>query len=54
LGPGDLYMFPRRDGVLLGGTHEAGNWDVEPDREAEARIVAAHGEIFRGMRKTSA
>jgi len=47
---GDLYMFPRRDGILLGGTHERGNWDLEPNREAEARIVAAHAEIFRGMR----
>jgi D-amino-acid oxidase len=46
----DLYMFPRRDGILLGGTHERGNWDLEPNREAEARILAAHAEIFRGMR----
>jgi len=46
----DLYMFPRRDGILLGGTHETGNWDLEPNREAETRIVAAHAEIFRNMR----
>jgi D-amino-acid oxidase len=50
LPPDGLYMFPRRDGILLGGTHETGNWDLEPDREAEARILAAHAEIFRGMR----
>jgi D-amino-acid oxidase len=50
LPPGGLYMFPRRDGILLGGTHETGNWDLEPNREAEARILAAHAEIFRGMR----
>ena len=48
--PPDLYMFPRSDGVLLGGTHERGNWDLAPNREAEARIVAAHAEIFRGMK----
>jgi glycine/D-amino acid oxidase-like deaminating enzyme len=48
--PDGLYMFPRRDGILLGGTHERGNWDLEPDREAEARILGAHAEIFRGMR----
>jgi D-amino-acid oxidase len=48
--PDGLYMFPRRDGILLGGTHETGNWNLEPDREAEARIVAAHAEIFRNMR----
>jgi len=48
--PPDLYMFPRRDGVLLGGTHERGNWDLEPNREAETRIIAAHAEIFRNFR----
>ena len=48
--PPDLYMFPRRDGILLGGTHERGNWDMQPNREAEARIVAGHAAVFRGMR----
>lgn len=47
--PPDLYMFPRRDGILLGGTHERGNWDLEPNREAETRIVAAHARIFGSM-----
>jgi D-amino-acid oxidase len=50
LPPDGLYMFPRRDGILLGGTHERGNWDLQPDREAEARIVSTHAGIFRGMR----
>lgn len=45
-----LYMFPRNDGILLGGTHEMGNWDLEPNREAETRIVASHAALFRGMR----
>lgn len=47
---GDLYMFPRNDGILLGGTHEEGNWDLEPNREAQTRIVAGHAALFRGMR----
>jgi glycine/D-amino acid oxidase-like deaminating enzyme len=46
---GDLYMMPRRDGILLGGTHERGNWSLEPDREAFARIVAGHQKLFSGM-----
>ena len=50
LPPDGLYMFPRPDGVLLGGTHEMGNWDLAPNREAESRIVAAHTQIFRDMR----
>lgn len=44
------YMFPRRDGVLLGGTYDRENWSLEPDREAEADIIAAHQEVFRQMR----
>lgn len=48
--PEGLYMFPRRDGILLGGTHERGVWDLAPDRAAESRIVAAHKEMFEKMR----
>jgi D-amino-acid oxidase len=47
--PDGLYMFPRPDGVLLGGTHEMGNWDLAPNHEAETRIVAAHTQIFHDM-----
>jgi D-amino-acid oxidase len=48
--PPGLYMFPRRDGILLGGTHERGNWDMQPNRDAETRIVAGHAAVFRDMR----
>lgn len=50
LPPEGLYMFPRRDGILLGGTHDRGNWDLTPDPVAEARILATHAEIFQHMR----
>ncbi|MBS7458744.1 FAD-dependent oxidoreductase, partial [Coralloluteibacterium stylophorae] len=40
------YMFPRSDGILLGGSHERGNWDVTPDPAVSARILAAHRRIF--------
>jgi glycine/D-amino acid oxidase-like deaminating enzyme len=43
---GDLYMMPRKDGILLGGTHERGNWSLEPDMEAFERIVAGHQKLF--------
>ena len=46
----DLYMFPRSDGILLGGTHERGVETLEPDLEAEKRILAGHRAIFEGMR----
>jgi hypothetical protein len=32
LGPGDIYMFPRRDGVLPAGTHERGVRGAGPGR----------------------
>ncbi|HEX3704513.1 MAG TPA: FAD-dependent oxidoreductase [Vicinamibacterales bacterium] len=46
----DLYMFPRRDGILLGGTHERGVWTLEPNLEAQARVVAGHQRFFERMR----
>jgi D-amino-acid oxidase len=47
---GDLYMMPRRDGILLGGTHERGNWNLEPDDEARKKIVAGHEKLFSALR----
>jgi glycine/D-amino acid oxidase-like deaminating enzyme len=46
----DLYMFSRSDGILLGGTHEEGNWSLEPDLEAKQRILAGHKAVFDGFR----
>jgi D-amino-acid oxidase len=45
----DLYMFPRRDGILLGGTHEHGVETREPNAEATQHILAGHKAIFDGM-----
>jgi hypothetical protein len=42
-------MMPRKDGILLGGTHERGNWSLDPDREALERIVAGHQKLFGSM-----
>lgn len=46
----DLYMFPRRDGILLGGTHEYGVETREPNAEAARTILAGHQAIFDTMR----
>jgi glycine/D-amino acid oxidase-like deaminating enzyme len=49
--PGNgLYMFPRSDGILLGGTFERGNWTLEPDSQAETRVVEGHRRFFEAMR----
>jgi glycine/D-amino acid oxidase-like deaminating enzyme len=46
----ELYMFPRSDGILLGGTHERGVWTLEPNLEAKSRILAGHREFFESFR----
>lgn len=45
----DLYMFPRTDGILLGGTYEKNNWNVTPDLVRRDRIIAAHHALFTKM-----
>lgn len=44
---GGLYMFPRSDGILLGGTWDEGNWSLEPDLEAQTRILDRHAKLYR-------
>lgn len=46
LAAGPLYMFPRSDGIALGGTFERGNWSTEVDLATQARILAAHEALF--------
>jgi len=45
-----LYMFPRRDGILLGGTFQHNVWSLDVDEEARRRIVTGHRSLFDGMR----
>jgi D-amino-acid oxidase len=47
------YMFPRADGILLGGTFERDVFDPTPDPAAIARIVASHKRFFEGFRCTA-
>ena len=44
------YMFPRADGILLGGTFEHHVWDTTPDPADIARIVQSHKRFFEGFR----
>jgi glycine/D-amino acid oxidase-like deaminating enzyme len=46
------YMFPRADGILLGGTFERGEWDATPQAEDIARIIDSHRRLFAGFRCT--
>jgi D-amino-acid oxidase len=50
IGPSGTYMFPRHDGILLGGSFERGvdNTDVVP--ETIARILRDNAAVFGAMR----
>jgi len=50
LGKGDLYMFPRRDGILLGGTFERGEWCLDVNQPERKRIVEGHIAFFDSMK----
>ena len=47
------HMFPRADGILLGGTYERGEWDATPQGDDIARIIASHQQLFAGFRCTA-
>ncbi len=49
VGPGDLYMMPRQDGILLGGTHERGVWTLEPNPAETERILKGQQLLFDSM-----
>ena len=45
-GPGhSLYMFPRRTGLVLGGTHQRGNDSLETDAAMVSAMVDGHGQL---------
>lgn len=50
VGPGDIYMFPRHDGVLLGGTHDRDVWDTSIDPAVTERILRENAALFGSMR----
>ena len=45
-----LYMFPRSDGIVLGGTYDHGETDLTPDPEIAKSIIIGHSAISRAMR----
>ena len=44
------YMFPRGDGILLGGTYERGEYVAEPQPQDIADIVESHRSLMAGWR----
>ncbi len=50
IAPQGLYMFPRSDGIMLGGTFERGVESLEPDPQQAERILNGHARLFGAMR----
>ncbi|MEM8695491.1 MAG: FAD-dependent oxidoreductase [Pseudomonadota bacterium] len=48
--PGGIYMFSRRDGIILGGTADRGEWSMEPSETAADRIFTRHRQLFDAFR----
>lgn len=46
---GSTYMFPRADGVLLGGTFDRGEETLQPDARQTDRILQVHSAFFDAM-----
>ena len=49
---GELYMFPRSDGILLGGTHDEGDFSLAPDLVAKRRLLDGHARLFAPLVKS--
>lgn len=47
------YMFPRRDGIVLGGTWDHDDWSLTPNPAQTASILEAHAEIMKGLKSTA-
>ncbi|HEX6559146.1 MAG TPA: FAD-dependent oxidoreductase [Longimicrobiales bacterium] len=44
------HMFPRPDGIVLGGTHEPGVWSTTPDARTTRDLLAAHAALMARTR----
>jgi glycine/D-amino acid oxidase-like deaminating enzyme len=47
---GTGYMFPRRDGIILGGTWDHDDWSLTPNPDQTTQIVEAHVEMMKQHR----
>ena len=49
LGPG--YMFPRHDGIILGGTFDHDDWSLAVNPEQTNEMLAEHAEIMKALKQ---
>ena len=48
IGPG--HMFPRHDGIVLGGTFDHDDWLLQPRADQRDGILSAHTEVMKGLK----
>ncbi|RYV01629.1 FAD-dependent oxidoreductase [Shewanella sp. OPT22] len=51
-GKDTFYMFPREDGIILGGTAQDGVWSLEPDEKEMNRIFKQHQMIADYLKRS--
>jgi len=44
------YMFPRHDGIVLGGTFDHDDWSLAPRADQTTGILEAHAGIMKGVK----
>jgi glycine/D-amino acid oxidase-like deaminating enzyme len=44
------YMFPRRDGIILGGTWDHDDWSLTPSAEQATEILEGHAAVMKGLK----
>lgn len=44
------YMFPRSDGIILGGTWDHDDWSLAPNPEQANSILESHIEIMKALK----
>lgn len=47
-----LYMLPRTDGILLGGTYELGMASLTPDMDKKRKMLSRHKAFFESYRRS--
>jgi len=44
------YMFPRSDGIILGGTFDQGDWSLAVNPEQSTRMLNIHANAMKGFK----
>jgi glycine/D-amino acid oxidase-like deaminating enzyme len=44
------YMFPRHDGIVLGGTFDHDDWSLQPRADQREGILETHADVMKGLK----